>query len=436
MIESFSCSNFRSIKHEVTLSFEPTSEEVKKTSQVYEVAPGVHLLRMAIIHGANASGKTNILRAFEFLSDFWLKEPRSKNAGIDIIPFKFQEDTNQNSSFELVCYVKGQKMVYKLELNSTEVVRESLDYYASTQPSNAFTRTTENGISTITFPSKMKVSAAAKEVLTLRCLPNSSVITAYSQINAQIAILDDFEKWQFSTLFPVMHSHIYMGNWAKSELNKHPKSKTFILDFLREADFNIVDFTNTETPINYPESAQGFIGQFNKYISRELGRNEKERQEYQKNYELINKSVFDLELTHRVIQEDDTSSDYQLEEELQSAGTHRLLMLAVLLYQIFETKGIAYFDEIESSLHPYLLYYFIRRFLENESPTQLIVTTHYDPLLTQTSWIDKDLFWFTEKQKDGSTDLYSLSEFKGLKRINIQKAYLSGNFGALPEIDY
>lgn len=404
MIVSFSVSNFRSIKDEVTLSFEPTNDEVKKTSQTYEVVPGVHLLRMAIIHGANASGKTNVLRALNFLADFWRKNSLSKNEKIDIIPFKFQEDQSKNSTFELVCYVEGTKMVYKLELNTIEVVSESLDYYSSTQPANAFTRTTVDGISEIKFPAKMRVSAAVKELVTLRCLSNISVLSAYSQINAKIPILNEFGIWHLSHLFPLIYGHTQLNDWAKAEMIKRPEIKPFVLDFLKEADFNIVNIINKERASDNIEDR----------------------------VRLLN-----LELTHRVVDDQENESEYSLDEDLQSAGTNRLLTLAVHLFSLLNTKGIAILDEIESSLHPYLLYYFIRRFLEEENnPSQLIVTSHYDGLLNQTSWINKDLFWFTEKKKDGSTDLYALSDFKGLNRMSIQKAYLSGNFGALPEIDY
>lgn len=406
MIVSFSVSNFRSIKDEVTLSFEPTNDEVKKTSQTYEVVPGVHLLRMAIIHGANASGKTNVLRALDFLSYFWRSNSINKNLGINIIPFMLPEDPNTNSIFELICYVGGTKMVYNLELNTKEVVKESLDYYASNQPSNAFTRTTVDGISVINFPTKMKVSAAVKELITLRCLPNLSVLSAYGQINAKIDILNEFAAWHYSYLFPLIFGHTQLTDWAKGQMHKHPEIKPFVLDFLQEADFNITDFVSKELVQTNIHDTVDFV-----------------------NYE--------LKYTHKVIDNEADESEHTLEEYLQSAGTSRLLFLAVHLYQQLNLQAIAFLDEIESSLHPYLLYYFIRRFLEEENnASQLIVTSHYDGLLNQTSWIDKDLFWFTEKKKDGSTDLYSLSDFKGLKRMSIQKAYLSGNFGALPEIDY
>lgn len=93
-------------------------------------------------------------------------------------------------------------------------------------------------------------------------------------------------------------------------------------------------------------------------------------------------------------------------------------------------------DEIEASLHPELVEFILQKFLATKNRSQLLITTHYDPLLnTVNDLIRSDSVWFTEKEESGATKLYSLVEFKGLKRISsLQKAYRNGLFGALPNI--
>jgi len=93
-------------------------------------------------------------------------------------------------------------------------------------------------------------------------------------------------------------------------------------------------------------------------------------------------------------------------------------------------------DEIESSLHPELIEFILEQFLKENSRSQLLVTTHYDPLLnTIDDLIRRDSVWFTEKGEDGSSELYSLSDFKGLNKIrSFLKSYRNGRFGALPNI--
>lgn len=93
-------------------------------------------------------------------------------------------------------------------------------------------------------------------------------------------------------------------------------------------------------------------------------------------------------------------------------------------------------DEIESSLHPELVEFMIAEFLRAPGRSQMIATTHYDPLLnTIDDLIRKDSVWFTEKEEDGNSGLYSLVEFNDLNKVrSFQRSYRNGAFGALPNI--
>lgn len=93
-------------------------------------------------------------------------------------------------------------------------------------------------------------------------------------------------------------------------------------------------------------------------------------------------------------------------------------------------------DEVEASLHPDLVEFILQKFLATKNRSQLLITTHYDPLLnTVDDLLRRDSVWFTDKAESGATTLYSLVEFKGLKRIaSLQRAYRNGIFGALPNI--
>ena len=128
--------------------------------------------------------------------------------------------------------------------------------------------------------------------------------------------------------------------------------------------------------------------------------------------------------------------NYRLPNSLQSEGTKRTFGIEAAIYEAIKTNGILPIDEIESSLHPELVEFIIEKFLKEKSRSQLIVTSHYDPLLnTVDDLIRKDSVWFTEKEKDGHTTLYSLTDFKGLSKISsFQKSYRNGVFGALPNI--
>ncbi|HOS15559.1 MAG TPA: AAA family ATPase, partial [Bacteroidales bacterium] len=126
-----------------------------------------------------------------------------------------------------------------------------------------------------------------------------------------------------------------------------------------------------------------------------------------------------------------------LPEGLQSEGTRRIFGIESAIYKVLQNEGFLSIDEIETSLHPHLLKFLLLHFLRKESRSQLLISTHYDPLLDEMDDIfRKDSVWFTEKTKSGHTDLYSLIDFKGLNRLSsIQKAYNYRKFGAVPNID-
>jgi AAA15 family ATPase/GTPase len=121
---------------------------------------------------------------------------------------------------------------------------------------------------------------------------------------------------------------------------------------------------------------------------------------------------------------------------LESNGTKRSYELAAPLIENLVSGKLMIIDEIESSLHFDLVKYIILVFLANSENSQMLFTTH-NLLLLDWDILRHDVIWFTEKKEDGSTELYSLAEFKELNRSNILKRYLSGQFGAKPDIyDY
>lgn len=116
----------------------------------------------------------------------------------------------------------------------------------------------------------------------------------------------------------------------------------------------------------------------------------------------------------------------------ESDGTIRLLDFVPALKDVISKRKVFIVDEIERSIHPLLIKKLVGKFsLDENSTGQLIFTTHESNLLDQ-ELFRQDEIWFVEKDKAGSSDLYSLSEFKEHKSIDIQKGYLSGRYGSIP----
>jgi AAA15 family ATPase/GTPase len=428
MIQEFKISNYLSFKDEVTFSFEATKDTTFEEYQVVEVAPDVRLLRFAVVYGANASGKSNLIRAFEFLHDFWFETKKDITEKTDAIPFKLDRETpKQPSFFSLKFYVEGVRYWYQLEVDERKVHSEKLYYYSSVQPTLLFERTLSNTVSVVSFnPAVVKISTVAKEEINLKCLPNISFFAARNQVNVALPKIDAARDWMKQRILDTINPVSPMFEFAESKILEDEILKKHLLDFVKEADFNITDIKSKKEKQEVPQHFLDFIKK-----SETLPEEEKERI-LEDAYTQIST---DFEHTVKNLR---GTEKYFLPEDLESEGTRRITGVQTALYMTLQAEAFLAIDEIESSLHPELIVFLLKKFLENKNnQAQLLITTHYDPLLNQTDELfRKDSVWFTDKNEAGSTELYSLVEFNGLNRIaSLQKAYRQGRFGAIPRIN-
>lgn len=428
MIQELKFKNFKSFKDEVCLSFEATKDTTFEDYQVVEVADGVRLLRFAMVYGANASGKSNLLDAIDFLRDFFFNKADDMSEPTGTVPFKLDAFTpNEPSEFSLKFYVGETKYWYELKLTATQVLSEKLYFYDSPQPKKLFDRTLENGQSVIVFnPATVKISAAAKEELSLRCLPNMSFFAAKNRVNLAIERIDVAKEWLRKNLMPMIRPTTLMFDYASKKIFSDAALEEYLLDFVHQADFNISDIKSDKVSEVVPQSIVRML------LADESTPDEvKEKLKSEQSFTTI-QTMFE----HTVRNERGVET-YLMNTESQSEGTRRTFGLEAAIYEAMETESFLFVDEIEASLHPELVEFILQKFLSKKSRAQLLVTTHYDMLLNSVGddLIRKDSVWFTEKKENGSTDLYSLVEYKGLNRISsFQKAYRNGVFGALPNI--
>ena len=397
MIHELKIKNFLSFKEEATLNFEATKDTTFEDYQVVEVAPGIRLLRFALIYGANASGKSNLLYALDYMRNFWFTKREDIDESTQSIPFLLDTETpDQPSEFEMKFFVGERRYWYLLSIDQHKVIAEKLYYYKSVQPTMLFSRELENSQSVIKFnPAALKVSTNIQEEITIKCLPNMSFFAARNQVNCTLPFIDEARDWMKNTLLPVISPQTQMFSYAGSLVAGNKNLKKYLLDFIHKADFNITGL-----------------------------KAEKEMMETVKT---------DFEHTVRNAR---GIEKYVLPNSLQSEGTKRTFGIEAAVYEALQKGNFLTIDEIESSLHPDLVEFIIQQFLQTHNRSQLLVTSHYDPLLnTVDDLMRKDSVWFTEKGEDGGSRLYSLVEFKGLNKISsFQKSYRNGVFGALPNI--
>ena len=391
MIQEIRIKNFMSFKDEVVISFEATKDTFAEDSQVVKINDKTRLLRFAVVYGYNASGKSNLLKAIEFLSNFLNCQPDDMNLETGVVPFKLDTQSPfEHTMFEVIFYVGTIKYTYLLELDSKQVYLEKLSYYKTEQPTMLFDRRNQNGQSVISFNSALKISKIVNESITVNCLKNMSVFAARGQVNTTIPLIDNAKNYFYNQVESLIRPSSNLSKGIKSMLTKDKQFLNYVLNFLREADFNISDVAS------WPD---------NETIVIHSVENEKGIKKY----------------------------DLCLDEGEESLGTLKTLGIEMNIYRSLQSNSFLPIDEIETSLHPKLLEKILYEFLKvKNSRSQLIVTTHNDGLLDLTDdLIRKDSVWFTEKQKNGSTELYKLTDFKGVNRLSsIREAYRNKRFGA------
>ena len=196
MIQELCIKNFLSFKDEMKFSFEASGDTFAESHQVVKINENTRLLRFAVVYGYNASGKSNLLKAFEFLSDFWFSRKKDIDQVTGNTPFKLdQHSPTEPTLFELIFYVGPTKYRYYLKLDTQAVYLEKLSYYKSTQPILLFERKLENGQSVISFNPALKISSSVKEKITLECFKNMSFFAARNQVNVSIPLIDDAKDW-------------------------------------------------------------------------------------------------------------------------------------------------------------------------------------------------------------------------------------------------
>ena len=427
MLINFSIENFRSIKNKVTLSFEASNSNDLEDYFIINAPNNVRLLKLGLIYGANASGKTTILKGLEFLQDLILEPAEKKTEKLDFQPFLFdKETTEKNTLFSIDFFQNGIRYLYNLELNQEAIISEELFFY---NPKNAlvFNRTTETKkqLTEISFGSKIKINKQYKTTLEANTLWNNTVLGGYLKTNFESLELQNCTDWFESKLKPMISYKTDLLIYISKRIESNKINKSDIVEFLKRADFNISDIIIKSEEREIDSDLLDFL---NKKTLMTDDKIEKIREKGK------------IESKEILFQHSLLNQNYILPYNDESQGTQRYYQFSGLLSLMIKNEMIFPIDEIESSLHPDLLKHFILSFLANSKTSQLIATTHHRELLIEKDIFRNDAIWFTEKTDEGCTDLFSLNEFDSSVVRNtssIFNAYKTGKLGAVPELsDY
>ncbi len=429
MLLEFKIKNFLSFKDEQILSFEATNDKHLDDYYCIKIKPNLKVLKVGIVYGANASGKSNLLVALNGLIHDIILDTKERNENIEIIPFLFDKQTpNKQSEIELSFFINAKKYIYQLVADRNVIYKEKLVFYPKTQPAIIFKRIFDKKKNNynLSIGSKIKLSAADKKNLIANTLNNMSIISALKKINISFEELENVYKWFDTYFMPSINYKTDLFNWTTKQIENSSNCKGLLIDLLGKADFGISDIEIKKETKELTEIELSTLTDLT-FLS------EQGKERLLKEKTLTKKGVF---FKHQ-IQNKESLENYILPKELESVGTLRFYGLGGVLNKLVHKDRFVSIDEIESSLHPDLFNHFLKLFLVNSKNSQLLFTTHNINLLTEKDIIRKDAIWFTEKQEDGSTELFSLADFDIRNDLSFINAYKIGKFGAKPNLgDY
>lgn len=440
MLLRFTVENFMSFKDRAELSLIPS--KVRRHSNHIVKANkrnGISALKGAVIYGANASGKSNLIKAIRHVQQMIVMGSKSGRK-IAFHPYKLNSEClTTPSRFEFEIKLNEQSYAYGFIADSTEIKEEWLyridkvkDVLIFERKANQYEEFTFGKLDFANEQDKLFLDFTAKGTPDNRLFLNEC---KERNINKELSYLNDIidvSQWFEHSLTIIFPNSKYTG--LEMEMQNNQKSNEKFSKLLNSFDTGISDLRLQEVDFN--SELVGIPIDLKQKIAEELEENTNLLLAVPQSirYQFCKKATGEIKaykLMTAHINAEGTETLFELNQE--SDGTQRLLDIAPGLLEIFEQDRTYIIDEIDRSLHPDITTSIFKAFLNNtpDVKSQLIVTTHETNLLNQ-DILRKDELWFVQKDKQGKSKLYSLEEYQPRFDKDIRRGYLSGRFGGLP----
>jgi len=417
MLVQFSVKNWRSIKEEQTLSLvKAKGEELVASNSFETTTPATgSLLRSLTIYGANASGKSNVIKAMRAMENIVLESASKWQQGdsIPVAPFLLDCDTkNEPSEFEVIFVASGVRYQYGFSATSERISEEWLLAFPLGRPQRWFSRLWDNENKTYSWEIGSSLTGQ-KQLWQESTRENGLFLSTAVQLNSQQ--LKPVYEWFKKTLRfadPSLLSPGFTASYCEKT-----EQRNEVLSFLKTADLCIDDvevksenFSDKHLPIDMSEEQRA------KILS-----------------EMKGNKIADIKTVHHTAQGESIPFDF----EEESDGTQTIFAIAGPWLDTLKNGYVLFVDELHNNLHPKMVEYLVGLFHSNETNpnnAQLIFTSHETSILNQDVF-RRDQIWFCEKNEGQATQLYPLTDFSPRKgRERFEASYLAGRYGALPYI--
>lgn len=396
MLVSFSCSNVRSIKDEASFTMESSVDKSQNENLIYDKTLSKDYLRFSAVFGENGSGKTSFLVALSLLHNIILSNPNILH-GQPLFSSPHKLSLDEPTSFEIVFIQNEILYRYFLEYKGNTILKEKLEYWPNGRVASVFERN-KNKVNVPLAFSKINQIVSNKYDSNKLILVLASQETPYNELKDAIS---------FFTQNLVIYSPGPNNNWfdySANQIEKNPEAKRKVLDFLNSIGVKAKDIkSHVEQRLLKPsEIPLGLDDQFKSLAMSQMA------------------TFSYIELDY---------GDFSVDYHEESSGIQSLLRFLCPLFDIFENGKIFVCDEIERHLHPTAIRKIIEIFNSNKkSSAQVILTTH-DIDLLDINLLRRDQIWFSYMKENHSSELFRLSDLKGVRKDdNLKKNYLDGKY--------
>lgn len=412
MLVEFRIKNFRSLRDEQVLSLvaskDKTLQDTNTLATGLKAAP--YLLKSAVVYGANAGGKSNLIKALQYMRGVVLESATIIQPGqtFAVQPFRLDDQSaSQPTQFEVTFILGDVRYQYGFSMTPQRIVSEHLLVYKAFKPQRWFERhfDDETGKDVYEFGPGLK---GAKNLWEGATRPNALFLSMAVQLNSE-ALRPVFD-W-FSTGLVIFNEQSPLSPQFSIQMLKQVNGRKQICELLTAADISIADIEVVTRKV--PQQAV--------HVDLIAGKTEmrsEEVEEQQLRFSHVTehgRAVFDL-----------------MDE---SNGTRNLLFLTGPILDILKKGLTLVIDELDTSLHTLLVRELVRLLHRTEVNTggaQLIFTTHDTSLLDAPDLFRRDQVWFVEKDRDQASALVALSEFSPRKNEALERGYLMGRYGGVP----
>ncbi len=417
MLIEFSVGNYRSFKEQVTFSMVAANLVVQDNkldeNNVFEVDDDLKLLKSTAIYGANASGKSNLAKALGFMKWFMINSSKETQSTEKIGVERFQLSTEteaQPSFFEIVFFMNGKRYRYGFEATRDKVITEWLFYVPKSKETKLFQRKLN----------KISISKTYKaDGIQQKTRHNALFLSVSAQFNVEIAekILD----WLTNRVKIVsgLDDRGYQRYTVNCLINN--KNQDEILQLLKKLDLGFSNVKVEEVEITVDSLPSELPDEIKNFILKNEG-----------------SKVTSVQTIHRKFDEQGNSISTELFDldDQESEGTQKVFALAGPIVDTLKDGKVLIIDELDGRIHPLISRAIVELFNSHEtnsSNAQLIFMTH-DTNLLSNKLFRRDQIWFTEKNRYGATDLYSLAEYNIPNDASFKNDYIKGKYGAIPYI--